>query len=393
MKKTALFALCLLFVGLVQAQEINFNHGTWAEIKAKAKAGKKIIFVDAYTTWCGPCKAMARNTFTKTSVANYYNSNFINAKIDMEKGEGIEIAKKYEVSCYPNLLYIDGEGNLVHRGAGYLDTTDFLAMGKAALSPDKNFAAMKKQYESGTASGAFVAEYIQKLAMSCLSANDAATTYLKTVKESDLILPANWRILHDYIEDINSPAFTYMVKNRAAFVAKYTSDSVNGKIFNCYLNEGLDKVRDKKANPEALASIKADIKKTEFERSDELGLMIDLSYYKVRTDWENYFKSAKVLVEKYKQKDANFINSVSWTIYEKSKNKTHLTEAESWAKHMLEFAPVAGFMDTYACLLYKNGKRTEAIAAEKKAIEKAIENKEETKDLEETLKGFEAGKP
>jgi thioredoxin-related protein len=393
MKKLISLSLCLMTAPFVDAQQIEFNHGTWAEVKAKAKAEKKLIFVDAYTTWCGPCKAMAKNTFTKTSIANYYNSNFINAKIDMEKGEGIEIAKQYNVNCYPNLLYIDADGNLVHRGAGYLDTTEFLAMAKTAQSTDKNFATLQKQYTSGNASPAFVGEYFKTLAASCLSASDEATVYLKKVKETDLILPENWRILYDYIEDIKVSPFIYLVENRSAFAAKYTADSVDDKIFNCYLTVGIGMARDKKTGHEAIEAFKTEAKKSGVQRADELGHMVDLSFSKVRGNWNNYFAAAKVLVEKYKNKDANFINSVSWTIFEKSKDKTQLAEAELWSKRCVQMMPAPAFLDTYACLLYKNGKKSDAIITEKKAIELGLAEKQDVKEMEETLKKFEENKP
>src|SRR6266498_2485321 len=107
-KKTShmknLLSLIAFFVTCNSASaQITFEQGTWNDIKAKAKAENKIIFVDANTSWCGPCKWMAKNTFTNDTVAQFYNSTFINAMIDMEKGEGIEIAKLYEVNVYPSL--------------------------------------------------------------------------------------------------------------------------------------------------------------------------------------------------------------------------------------------------------------------------------------------------
>ena len=74
-----------------QNKYIQFETKTFAEIKALAKAQNKLIFLDAYTSWCGPCKYMAKNIFTNDTVADFYNSRFINAKIDMEKGEGVEL--------------------------------------------------------------------------------------------------------------------------------------------------------------------------------------------------------------------------------------------------------------------------------------------------------------
>jgi len=390
MKKNNLLVIFLFVISVVNAQQINFEHGTWAETKAKAKAENKLIFVDAYTTWCGPCKAMAKNTFTNDTVANYYNSNFINAKIDMEKGEGIDIAKQYEVGCYPNLLYIDGDGKLVHRAAGSMNPSAFIALAKTAQTPEKTFASMQKQYEGGNTKPAFVSDYLRTLSQSCLSANDAAIQYLTKVKEADLVLPENWRILNDYVENIRAVPFVYFVKNRAAFIAKYTADSINNKIFNTYLSEGYTIIYQKKQAPDAVENFKKEISKIGFERTEELNLSIDMPFYQAKENWNAYFKTCKTLIEKYKQKDGAFMNNVSWTIYEKSKDKAQLAEAEKWAKKSTEIASDAANLDTYANLLFKNGKKQEAITAEKKAIELAIADKQETKDFEETLKKFEA---
>ena len=88
--------------------------------------------MDAYTTWCGPCKRMAAEVFTEPEVGRFYNENFINVKIDMEKGEGIELARQYDVYAYPTLLFINGEGELVHRGLGYQDFVQFYEPGPAS---------------------------------------------------------------------------------------------------------------------------------------------------------------------------------------------------------------------------------------------------------------------
>src|SRR5690349_18049972 len=118
--KKYLFLPAFLLFNITYAQEIIFERTTWAEIKAKAKQEKKLIFLDAYTTWCGPCKMLEKTVFKDAAVAEFYNRNFVNARKDMEKSEGLEIAKQYSINCYPSLLFIDGDGNVQHRSAGYL---------------------------------------------------------------------------------------------------------------------------------------------------------------------------------------------------------------------------------------------------------------------------------
>jgi len=97
-----LIAITLAATGFAQTETasavgIKFETGTWVEILAKAKQQSKYVFVDAFTTWCGLCKWMDKNVFPTAEAGEYFNKNFVNAKIDMEKGEGLDIAKKYSV--------------------------------------------------------------------------------------------------------------------------------------------------------------------------------------------------------------------------------------------------------------------------------------------------------
>ena len=146
--KTKILVLSLMFAvsfGFAQTKKMHFETTTFAEIKAKAKKENKLIFIDAYTSWCGPCKWMAANVFTNDTVADYFNAKFINAKFDMEIGEGVDIAKLYEVQCYPNLLFIDGDGKLIHRGAGGLNVKKFTQLAEDTFNPEKRFSKYKSR--------------------------------------------------------------------------------------------------------------------------------------------------------------------------------------------------------------------------------------------------------
>ena len=84
MKKYVLLSFLLFCTGALFAQGINFDHGTWKEVLAKAKAEDKLVFVDVYTSWCGPCKKMAAEVFPLADVGQLFNPNFVNYKIDAE---------------------------------------------------------------------------------------------------------------------------------------------------------------------------------------------------------------------------------------------------------------------------------------------------------------------
>jgi thiol-disulfide isomerase/thioredoxin len=117
----------------VEEKGIEFFEGTWDEALAESKRTGKPIFMDAYAAWCGPCKWMARNTFPDPSVGAYYNKNFICVKMDMEKGEGPSLARKFGVRAYPTLLYINSDGKVIKRTEGARGAQDFIQLGKSAM--------------------------------------------------------------------------------------------------------------------------------------------------------------------------------------------------------------------------------------------------------------------
>lgn len=109
---------------------INFAQGTLEEVKALAKKQNKIIFVDVYATWCGPCKLLKKSTFADASVGEFYNSKFVNVALDAEKGERIAFASTYKVRSYPTLLFIRPDGSIVKTVVGYHNAEEFLKLGQ-----------------------------------------------------------------------------------------------------------------------------------------------------------------------------------------------------------------------------------------------------------------------
>lgn len=112
---------------------IEFFHGTWAEVLAKAKKENKPIFVDAYAVWCGPCKYMSNVVFTNGDVGDYFNENFICYKYDMEKTDGPAFANKYQVTAYPTFVFFNANGEVKYRTRGARDANGFLLVGQQAV--------------------------------------------------------------------------------------------------------------------------------------------------------------------------------------------------------------------------------------------------------------------
>jgi thioredoxin len=112
---------------------IQFHKGDWQEALNLAQSENKLIFLDIYATWCGPCKRLKSKTFSDSDVGTYYNNNFINVALNGEEGEGALLARKFNIRGYPSLLYIDHEGKVVFGTAGYHNTKSFIDLGKTVM--------------------------------------------------------------------------------------------------------------------------------------------------------------------------------------------------------------------------------------------------------------------
>ncbi len=108
------------------AEGIAFETGTFDEALAKARDQNKLLFIDAYASWCGPCQRMASEVFTQKEVGDYFNATFVNWKFDVEQGDGIKLAQRYNVEAYPTFLIVDGNGALVGTMIGGSPADDFI---------------------------------------------------------------------------------------------------------------------------------------------------------------------------------------------------------------------------------------------------------------------------
>jgi len=113
---------------------IQFFRGDWNEALQMAKKEHKILFLDIYATWCGPCKKLKSRTFSNKEVGDFYNQHFINVSLDGEKGQGPLLSNEFNLRSYPSLFYIDENGKLVQLISGYQDSNDLINIGKSVIA-------------------------------------------------------------------------------------------------------------------------------------------------------------------------------------------------------------------------------------------------------------------
>lgn len=115
------------------SKQIVFIENKWDEALKQASAQNKYIFVDAYASWCGPCKMLKMTTFKNSKAAAFYNKNFINVAIDMEKGQGPELAAQWGLQAYPTLIIFNSAGKPVLGTVGFIKADDLVKFGQEGL--------------------------------------------------------------------------------------------------------------------------------------------------------------------------------------------------------------------------------------------------------------------
>lgn len=211
----------MCFCVSVSAQEtesgIRFIEGEkWEKILKMAAEQDKCIFMDCYTSWCGPCKALAKDVFTRADVGEYFNANFINVKYDMEKGEGKTLHKKFKefIIGYPTLLLFDSKGNVIHQMAGF-QQPEVLISGMKAGKEGESLFAFRARYQQGERDLTFLKKYVEVLNGAFLKdeIENMMKEYMNSIPLDSLKNREIWDFVWTYIKDPYSAQFEYVISN------------------------------------------------------------------------------------------------------------------------------------------------------------------------------------
>lgn len=380
---TFLFVVLLSVVQANAQQGIEFFHGSFEEALNEAKTQGKLIFVDAYAEWCGPCKKMAATVFKEEAVGNYYNNNFINMKIDMEKGEGPVLARKYQVRAYPSFFFIDEKGDIIAQATGGRETEQFLQLGENALKKHDKSADYAIKYEAGDHSEDLLRKYAYSLMASKKEHLKIANEYLNT--QTDLTSEQNLNAIYDFMTESDSRIFDLFIENKAAIIKLKTEEKVMQRIEAACLATVQKAATYKYQN--LADEAKAKMKKNYAAKAKEFSLKADMIYGLGITDAGLYVKTSKKYLEKYANNDMAAFHDVSKTILTTFKdNPNAIKAAEKWSKKAAENGGLSYQYFTYAKILFENNKKEAALRIAKRARELAVEEQKSTQAIDDFLR-------
>ncbi len=364
---TFFFVLLSTFAFAEGDTGIKFFEGTWAEALKAASDQDKLIFVDAYTSWCGPCKRMARDVFTREDVGDFYNKTFINVKLDMEKGEGRNFRQKYAVSAFPTLLYVDSEGTVQHKSLGGKQPEQFIQLGKTALSKVDYSGKFEEKYEEGERSPKFLHDYAIALQKSKKPSLKVANEYLRT--QDDLSTEKNLKFLSKLATEADSRIFGLMTKNKKGVIALVGEEKYLAQVDKACSNTIKKAIEFESLD--LLEEAKTKFAQENPAKANEFATNADIVYNLEMGNAEQFVK----ITDKYLKKAPSDIKAKEYNrmavagLYAFGEDSGTLKSIEKWAKKAMELGKNPEGYETYLNTLLKLNKKAEAIKVAEQAVE------------------------
>ncbi len=374
-----------------QNRSIKFIDNSIDKAIEKAQKTDKLIFVDAYTSWCGPCKWMAANMFTNDTVADFYNENFINLKLNMEKGDGKEFAKTHSIRFYPTLLFMNKKGELVHKKVGIMRApSSYVDLGKNSNNQKENLLGMNQRFTGGEKSQEFMEKYLNVLKSACESTDEVLNVYYAGLSEDQFLNPEIFDIVTSYDKSVDSKAMTFILVHRDEVKTAFP-EQVDKLLYRNHEAWLMEQVSGKQEDRKEMEKRMIAVKKRNIPGWQKIILTTDLKELQKEKRMEEFCEIAAADVGEYFSDDHGALNNFAWILFENTDNQEYLLEAIKWTEIVIAKSPNPGVMDTKANLLFKLERKEKAINTQIEAIQLGRENgmsDKELKSYEETLNKF-----
>ncbi|WP_083714633.1 thioredoxin family protein [Bacteroides bouchesdurhonensis] len=288
MKKLILTFMCCA-TGLITVAQTNFRHISFDEAIAAAKQENKMVFIDFYTDWCGPCKMMAKEVFPQKKVGDYFNEKFVCVKFNAEK-EGKELAARYQVKAYPTFIVLNTKEELQLDIKGAANADDFIAKVDAGLDPEQSPARMEARYNSGERTP----ELINRYALSYLEQGKETEgfkildDYFASLTDAQRLSTPNAFLFTRYTIDLDNPKAKFMVAHRNEFDPS-VSAAIADRIARLYHSKLVSyfsgyMLRENKYKEEEYKTLKKEIQDLDLDKNYEYAPMFNLIECRVKND-------------------------------------------------------------------------------------------------------------
>ena len=277
MKKILLLVVYLFIGSNLFAQGVDFQEFSLIKALEKAKGENKYVFVDCYTSWCGPCKMMASQVLAQKKVGDYMNDKFVSVKIDMEKGEGPDVKKRYGVKAYPTFLVIQPDGTLIHQVVGYCEPDKFIKQVGESFDPSKATETLRARYNGGERNRQFMLNYLDVLlAIGDRSVRKVAQEIFTGLNEEEKFSPDYWFLYENMeLNTVGVDMYNFLLANRMVNTCKKNFPKMDLHLCGSYYSMFKNLIEEKgtAGQKKAWEKLREDIKKrreTEQQKMEEM---------------------------------------------------------------------------------------------------------------------------
>jgi thiol-disulfide isomerase/thioredoxin len=422
----------LSFLLTAHAQGIAFQYDDLVHAKGAAKQTEKLIFVDIFANWCGPCKAMESSVFKNPEVADLFNVKFLNFKIESDSPKGKELAISYAIKEYPTYLFLNHEGEIIHKIIGFHSPHKLLQEAVFAIREKERFISIKSldaAYERGSYNSDFLYIYLKRKSFEQGSQPSLLDTYLSVVPKSELRTEKVLSLISDNVTSVSSKGFAILSESLSRFMQM--TDSQQKAILRGISNSKRSTFREavEKKDDELFDVLIDAVHATSYSmeaafaeerqfRYDYAKLTKNFKHFKIiaqeeasqillRTPEDFKMQSAetikdfeenasekgissssgqyKMMLEGLKDgasKSASFqLNEFAWGYYEMAIEVQDLKNAIKWSAYSIKLAETPANWETYAFLLKKVGRKNDAKKAIKQSVKLAKKSGIETESL------------
>jgi thioredoxin-related protein len=397
------FVFCFFLLPLnVRAQSekgIVFERfGSWQEVIAKAAVEHKMVFVDCYATWCGPCRLMDDSTFSDSTIAGFLNGKFISVKVQMDTTgkdndmvkawyhDASVIQKKYSIRSLPSFLFFSSDGNLVHKGVGYMEIAQFNSLVKDALDTSRQYFTQVARFRVGAKDYpampqlAIYAKLIGDTGLADTIAHDFINNYLLQNTMEQIYTRSNLEFVGSFISGSHDRAFS-LFYNHGKDVDRvvregYAQDMVDYIIAKEDIDPNLFvKGRAITAQPDWPGMYKKIKRRYDTAYANRTIINAKLRWYQYKKEWPTYAKCVIEKVERYGPYGFGSLdlqlNNIAWDIFQYSSDTVELRKALALIEQAIRISdvPNSANLDTKANILYKLGRRNDALRTEQEAIQ------------------------
>ena len=441
LKKIALFSLAFITSALSIAQvkfQKNYEH-TFKE----AETQQRPVFVSVDFSTVPNAPALINIYVPNQKVAQYYNSNFINYRVEHRSGDGMKLRKNHDLTIFPSFLFLKPDGSLILKSSGVPRNSDFfMKLATEAEQRYKNSTGLADydlRYKNNeNIDRQFLKDYIALRERSGIFSNaKLIERYVDFLSISELNSYDEILFIHKAGPIAFGRAYNLAGTNRKIVDSIFTYAplqdriDINNRIITNTQTEAIF-AKDKNM-AYALSNFVRNTWMTNYKEGDKSATQNLLAFYKATTDTSAYYSQAgyyydqyymsisvdsikrarelnrrkldslNATVEKLKRDGkanqmfsvtsigtssegnilnaAHMLNNAAWDFYALgTRNPLLLNKALLWSRRSIEIDPNATYFDTLAHIFYRLGWYDEALLNQSKAISMAEKEKKLNKD-------------